>query len=58
MTEHNHPIAKRLADDELITLGTVKAAANLIDDYQDALRRIVQAKTLEEAYLIAYTVLM
>ena len=58
MTEHNHPIAKRLVDDELITLGTVKAAAALIDDYQDALRRVVQAKTIEEAALIAMTALM
>ena len=53
-----HPIAKRLVDDELLSLNTVKSAAILIDDYQAALQQIIQAKTLEEAYLIAYTALM
>ena len=54
----SNPIAKRLLDDELITLNTVTQGANLINEYEDALKRIAQAKTVEEAALIAMTALM
>lgn len=58
MTEHNNPVAKRLLDDELVTINTLKQGALLINEYEDALRRIVNAKTIEEAALIAMTALM
>lgn len=58
MTEHSNPVAKRLLDDELVTINTLKQGAVLINEYEDALRRIVNAKTIEEAALIAMTALM
>lgn len=58
MKKYKHPIANKIADDDLISLASVKAAAELIDEYQDALERIVQARTVEDAYMIAYIALM
>lgn len=55
---NSNPIAKRLLDDELITLNTVKQGADLINEYEDALKRIVNAKTIEEAVQIALIALM
>lgn len=58
MMDHTNPIAKRLMDDDMVTINTLKQGATLINEYEDALRRIVQAKTVEEAALIAMTALM
>jgi hypothetical protein len=58
MIDHTNPIAKRLMDDDMVTINTLKQGATLINEYEDALRRIVQAKTVEEAALIAMTALM